>query len=192
LPVKPTKCSVYVKLESVMVDVSVALVQLGFGQVAFFSKSAAVGTGEELSGGTSSLPFSGERLPVVVGAVCTVDLTGTVLPPLLVHVTVAVYDVTNDPVAFALPTPASSYELHVTNPVVELTEHVAVPRWKCVPVGAAAGLIVVVMAAEAAEADKATSIMAIAATSASRFNWSSSLDGLSQIARTRLTVTRLS
>jgi hypothetical protein len=155
-PLKPANVSVYVKLESVMVDVSVALVQLPFGQVAAASKSAAVGSGEELSDGMASLPFSGERLPVLVGAVWTEPWTGTSLPPLLVHVTVAVYVVTNDPVAFVLPTPASSYELHVTNIVVASTEHVAVPTWKWVPCGAFAGLIVVVWAAQAAEAKRAT------------------------------------
>jgi len=162
--VKPSNVSVYVKLESVMVDVSVALVQLPFGQVAAASNSAAVGTGEEVSAGTASRPFSGERLPVVAAAVCTEPWTGTRWPPLLVHVTVAVYVVTNDPVAFALPTPASSYALHVTNPDAS-TEQPMVPVWRCVPVGAAAGSMVVVMAAEAAEAEKATSIIASAAIS---------------------------
>jgi hypothetical protein len=143
-PGKPANVSVYVKLSSVIVPPCSALVQLPFGHVASASNCAAVGTGAELSDGTVSLPFSGERLPVDVGTVCTVDLTGTVLPPLLVHVTVAEYVVANDPVAFALPTPASWYELHVTNIVVASTEHVAVPTWKWVPVGAFAGLIVVV------------------------------------------------
>jgi hypothetical protein len=74
----------------------------------------------------------------------------------LVHVTVAVYVVANDPVAFVLPTPASSYELHETNCVAASTVHVAVPTWKWVPSGAFAGLIVVVTAAQAAEAKRAT------------------------------------
>ena len=60
-PVKPVKCSVYVKLVSAMLDVSVSLVQLPFGQVACLSKSLAVGTGPELSDGTSSRPFFNMR-----------------------------------------------------------------------------------------------------------------------------------
>jgi len=73
------------------------------------------------------------------------------MPPLLVQSTVAEYVVSSAPVAFELPTPASRYELHVTNCVEGSTEHVAdVPAEKWVPVGAAAGLIVVVVAADAA------------------------------------------
>ena len=49
---KPVKVSVYVKLDSVMVESSVSLVQLPFGQVAFFSKAASVGT-PDWSCGTS-------------------------------------------------------------------------------------------------------------------------------------------
>jgi len=148
-PVKPAKCSVYVKLESVIVPPRTDLVQLGFGQVACASNCAFVGTGPEFSDGTVSLPFLGERLPVVVGAVWALALTGTVMPPLLVQSTVAEYVAPSDPVAFELPTPASWYDVHVTNCVEELTEHVAaVPAEKWVPVGAAAGLIVV--AADAA------------------------------------------
>jgi hypothetical protein len=149
-PVKPANVSVYVKLVSAILDVTVDLVQLPFGQVACASKSAAVGTGEDVSDGTESLPFLGERLPVVTGAVWTLDLTGTVLPPLLVHVTVAEYVVSSAPVAFALPTPASSNVLHVTNCVAGSTEQPIVPDWRCVPVGAFAGLIFVVIAADAA------------------------------------------
>ncbi len=130
------------------------LVQLPFGQVAAASKSPAVGTGPEFSAGTLSLPFFGERLPVVVGVVCAVDLTGTSLPPLLVQSTVAEYVVANDPVAFAPPTPASSNVLHVTNKL-ESTVQPIVPDWRCVPVGAFAGLNVVVMAATATDADTA-------------------------------------
>src|SRR5215475_11186913 len=138
-PVKPAKCNVYVKLESVIVPPRTDLVQLGFGQVACASNCAFVGTGEEFSDGTVSLPFLGERLPVVVGAVWTLALTGTVMPPLLVQSTVAEYVVSSAPVAFELPTPASWYELHVTNCVEGSTEHVAdVPAEKWVPVGAAA------------------------------------------------------
>jgi hypothetical protein len=131
------------------------LVQLPFGQVAAASNCAAVGTGPEFSDGTLSLPFFGERLPVVVGVVCAVDLTGTSLPPLLVQSTVAEYVVANDPVAFAPPTPPSSNVLHVTNKVLELTEQPIVPVWRCVPVGAFAGSMFVVIAANAADADKA-------------------------------------
>ena len=66
-----------------------------------------------------------------------------------VQLTVAEYVVSRAPVAFELPTPASWYELHVTNCVEGSTEHVAaVPAEKWVPVGAFAGLIVV--AADAA------------------------------------------
>ena len=148
-PVKPANVSVYVKLESVMLPPCSDLVQLPFGQVAAASNCAAVGTGPEFSGGTVNLPFLGERLPVVVGAVWALDLTGTSMRPLLVQLTVAEYVAPNDPVAFELPTPASWYELHVTNCVEGSTEHVAdVPAEKWVPVGAAAGLIVV--AADAA------------------------------------------
>jgi len=139
------------KLERVIVPPCTDLVQLGFGQVAAASNCAAVGTGEEFSDGTVSLPFLGERLPVVVGAVWTLDLTGTVMPPLLVQLTVAEYVVSSAPVAFELPTPASWYELHVTNCVAVSTEHVAaVPAEKWVPVGAFAGLMVVVEVADAA------------------------------------------
>ena len=151
-PVKPANVSVYVKLESVIDPPCSDLVQLGFGQVACASNCAAVGTGPEFSDGTASLPFLGERLPVVVGAVWTLDLTGTSMPPWLVQLTVAEYVVSRAPVAFELPTPASWYELHVTSPE-ESTEHVAdVPAWKWVPVGAAAGLIVVVADAAAENA----------------------------------------
>ena len=152
---KPANVSVYLKLESVMLPPSSDLVQLPFGQVAAASKSPAVGTGPEFTDGTLSLPFFGERLPVVVGAVCAVDLTGTSLPPLLVQSTVAEYVVANDPVAFAPPTPPSSNVLHVTNKVLELTEQPIVPVWRCVPVGAFAGSMFVVIAANAADADKA-------------------------------------
>jgi hypothetical protein len=154
-PLKPANVSVYVKLESVMVPPASDLVQLPFGQVAAASNCAAVGTGAELSAGTLSLPFFGERLPVVVGAVCTVDLTGTRLPPLLVQSTVAEYVVANDPVAFAPPTPASSNVLQLTDKVLESTEQPIAPDWRCVPVGAFAGLMFVEIAAKATEADKA-------------------------------------
>src|SRR5215469_1761797 len=148
-PVKPANVSVYVKLESATVPPRTDLVQLGFGQVACASNCAFVGTGEEFSDGTVSLPFLGERLPVVVGAVWTLALTGTVVPPWLVQSTVAEYVASSAPVAFELPTPASWYELHVTSCVEGSTEHVAdVPAEKWVPVGAFAGLIVV--AADAA------------------------------------------
>jgi hypothetical protein len=156
-PLKPANVSVYVKLESVMLPPASDLVQLPFGQVAAASNCAAVGTGAELSAGTLSLPFFGERLPVVVGEVCTVDLTGTRLPPLLVQSTVAEYVVANDPVAFAPPTPASSNVLHVTNKVLESTVQPIVPDWRCVPVGAFAGLMFVEIAAKATEAETAIS-----------------------------------
>jgi hypothetical protein len=149
-PVKPANVSVYVKLESVIDPFSNSLVQLPFGQVACASNCAAVGTGEDVSDGTESLPFLGERLPVVTGAVWTLDLTGTICPPWLRHCTVAEYVVFSAPVAFALPTPASSNVLHVTNCVVGSTEQPIVPVWRCVPVGAFAGLIFVTIAADAA------------------------------------------
>jgi hypothetical protein len=143
-PEKPANVSVYVKLESVIVPLCSDLVQLPFGHVACASNCAAVGTGPEFSDGTIRLPFLGERLPVVVGAVWALDLTGTSMPPWLVQSTVAEYVATSDPVAFELPTPLSWYELHVTSCGEPLTEHVAdVPAWKWVPVGAFAGLIVV-------------------------------------------------
>jgi hypothetical protein len=148
-PEKPANVSVYVKLESVIVPPCSDLVQLPFGQVAAASNCAAVGTGPEFSDGTVSLPFLGERLPVVVGAVWTLDLTGTSMPPWLVQSTVAEYVVSSAPVAFEPPTPASWYELHVTSCVEVSTEHVAVPK-KWVPVGAFAGLMVVVEVADAA------------------------------------------
>jgi hypothetical protein len=151
---------VYVKLVSVMVPVSASLVQFPFGQVACASKSAAVGTGEELSEGTVSLPFFGDSDPVVAVAPVTWDLTSTIWPPWLRHWTVAEYVATNDPVAFVLPTPASSYELHVTERPV--TVQVGEPVWTCVPVGAAAALKVVTIAAEAATADSANTSIASA------------------------------
>src|SRR6266516_2856433 len=148
---KPANVSVYVKLESVIDPPCSDLVQLPFGQVAAAKKSAAVGTGPEFSDGTIKLPFLGERLPVVVGAVWALDLTGTSMPPWLVQLTVAEYVAPSDPAAFELPTPLSWYELHVTKSVEVSTEHVAdVPCWKWVPVGAFAGLIVVVEVADAA------------------------------------------
>jgi hypothetical protein len=48
-------------------------------------------------------------------------------------------------VAFVLPTPARVYDEQET--VVPLTAQVASPDLKCVPVGAAAGLMVLVIAA---------------------------------------------
>lgn len=159
-PVKPANVSVYVKLESVIDPPCSDLVQLGFGHVACASNCPAVGTGPEFSDGTVSFPFLGERLPVVVGAVWTLDLTGTSMPPWLVQLTVAEYVVSSAPVAFELPTPASWYELHVTNCVEGSTEHVAaVPAEKWVPVGAFAGLIVV--AADAAVENAMTPASAI-------------------------------
>jgi hypothetical protein len=141
-----------VKLESVIDPPCTDLVQLPFGQVAAASNCASDGTGPEFSDGTIRLPFLGERLPVDVGAVWALDFTGTRLPPWLVQSTVAEYVALSDPVAFELPTPLSWYELHVTSPE-ESTEHVAdVPAWKWVPVGAAAGLIVVVADAAAENA----------------------------------------
>lgn len=166
-PEKPANVNVYVKLESVIVPFCSDLVQLGFGQVAWASNWAAVGTGPEFSDGTVSLPFLGDRLPVVVGAVWTLDLTGTVMPPLLVQLTVAEYFVSSAPVAFELPTPASWYELHVTNCVVGSTEHVAaVPAEKWVPVGAFAGLVVV--AADAVAENAMTPASAIGRGSSRR------------------------
>jgi hypothetical protein len=160
-PVKPANVSVYVKLESVMLPPCSDLVQLPFGQVACASNCAAVGTGPEFSDGTVSFPFLGERLPVVVGAVWALDLTGTSMPPWLVQLTVAEYVVSSAPVAFELPTPASWYELHVTSCVEGSTEHVAaVPAEKWVPVGAFAGLIVVAADATAGNATAATTTVA--------------------------------
>jgi hypothetical protein len=52
-------------------------------------------------------------------------------------------------VAFVLPTPASSNELHETLRLLS-TVQLGVPVWTCVPVGAFAGLNVVVDVAEAA------------------------------------------
>ena len=113
------------KLESVIDPPCSDLVQLPFGHFAAAKKSAAVGTGPEFSDGTIRLPFLEERLPVDVGAVWTLDLTGTSMPPWLVQLTVAEYVVSSAPVAFELPTPLSWYEVHVTNFVEESTEHVA-------------------------------------------------------------------
>jgi hypothetical protein len=168
-PVKPAKVSVYVKLDSVMVESSVSLVQLRFGQVAFASKAASVGTGPDWSCGTASLPFFGLSLPVVVGAVWVWDLTSTIWPPWLRHWTVAEYVAFNVAVAFALPTPASSYGVHVTRPV-ELTEQLIEPVWRCVPVGAFARTMVVVIAARAAGALTRSATVNTVAVIPIRFN----------------------
>src|SRR5919108_5093736 len=88
-PVKPAKSSVYVKLVSAMLDSSVSLVQLPFGQVACASNCASVGAGAEVSEGTVSLPFFGESSPVLDGTFVTWDLTSTIWPPWLRHWTVA-------------------------------------------------------------------------------------------------------
>jgi hypothetical protein len=69
---------VYVYDARVMVLVRVSAVQFPFGQVAMAAKSELEGTGPEVSWGTVSLPFSGDKLPVVVGADCTVDFTSTI------------------------------------------------------------------------------------------------------------------
>jgi hypothetical protein len=156
--VKFAKVSVYVKLDSLMVESSVSLVQLPFGQVAFASKVASVGTEPDWSSGTASLPFFEGRLPVDDGAVWVWDLTSTIWPPWLRHWTVAEYVASNVAVAFVLPTPASSYWVHVTTPAV--TVQPIVPVWRCVPVGAIVGSTVFVIVARATEADKAINSIA--------------------------------
>lgn len=73
----------------------------------------------------------------------------------MMQTTVAEYVTLKFPVALALPTPASSYELHET--LRPLTVQLGEPVWTCVPVGAFAGLNVVVWTAQAAAAKRATS-----------------------------------
>jgi uncharacterized protein YggE len=60
---------------------------------------------------------------------------------------VAEYVTLKSALAFVLPTPASSNELHET--LRSLTVQLGEPVWTCVPVGAFAGLNVVVGAAHA-------------------------------------------
>ena len=74
----------------------------------------------------------------------------------MMQTTVAEYVALRSARALVLPTPASSNELHETLRLL-LTVQVGEPVWTCVPVGAFAGLIVVVWAAQAAEAKRATS-----------------------------------
>src|SRR5215204_2064127 len=150
-PEKPSNVSVYVKPESVMPP-GIVGVQFGLGHVCCARKSASVGAVTE-SEGTVSLPFVGESSPVVLDAVklpwcCPSDG----FPPALMQTTVAEYVALKSAVASVLPTPASSYSLHVT--VRPLTVQLGVPVWTCVPAGAAVGSKVV--AARAAGANKPT------------------------------------
>jgi hypothetical protein len=57
----------------------------------------------------------------------------------------------------------------VTNSVELLTEQVGVPVWTCVPVGAAAALNVVTIAADDDAAERPTTIIASAAIANIRF-----------------------
>ena len=57
-------------------------------------------------------------------------------PPPLMQTTVAEYVADKLAVTLVLPTPASVNPLQVTEPVLELTEQLAVPDLKCVPLGA--------------------------------------------------------
>jgi hypothetical protein len=82
-------------------------------------------------------------------------------PPPLMQTTVAEYVALNDAVALVLPTPASVNPVHVG--ALPETEQLAVPDLKCVPVGAFAGLIVVLDVA-AATAGNATAAATTIAT----------------------------
>ena len=142
-------------------------VQFGFGHVCCARNCCWVGAVDD-SEGTVSLPFFGESWPVVAARLkvpwcCESDG----FPPPLMQTTVAEYVADKFAVAFVLPTPASSYELHET--LRPLTEQLGVPVWTCVPFGAAAGLNVVV--AEAAEAMTSSADSASAAIAHMRFMW---------------------
>ncbi len=125
-PVKPSNDTVYVKLESVMPP-GIVGVQFGLGHVCCARNCCSVGAVTE-SDGTVSLPFFGESWPEVADCVkvpwcCPSDG----FPPLLMQTTVAVYVALKFAVAFVLPTPASSYELHETLRPLTVQVGVGVP-----------------------------------------------------------------
>src|SRR5215467_245503 len=147
-PLKPANDTVYVKFDRLMPP-GIVGVQFGLGHVCCARNCCSVGAVTE-SLGTVSLPFFGDSWPVLFEAVnvpwcCESDG----LPPPLMHTTVAEYVALRFAVAFVLPTPASSKELHETLPLLP-TVQPGVPVWTWVPVGAAAGLNVVLWLAEAA------------------------------------------
>ncbi len=146
-PLKPSNDTVYVKLESVMPP-GIVGVQFGLGHVCCARNCCSVGAVTE-SEGTVSLPFFGESWPELVEVVkvpwcCESDG----FPPPLMQTTVAEYVALKSARALVLPTPASSNELHET--LRPLTVQLGEPVWTCVPVGAFAGLNVVVWLAQAA------------------------------------------
>jgi hypothetical protein len=165
-PLKPTNDTVYVKLESVMPP-GIVGVQFGLGHDCCARKSASDGPVTD-SEGTVSLPFFGESWPVLDEAVkvpwcCESDG----FPPPLMHTTVAAYEAPISAWALVLPTPASSNELHET--LRPLTAQPGEPLWTCVPLGAFAGLNVVVVAADAAEGSANASIIGMASSHRSFF-----------------------
>jgi hypothetical protein len=85
-PVKPAKCSVYVKSVSVSDPPRRVAVQFGFGQLT--APEIAGGDGLTEVAGTVRFPFFGERSPLVELAVTVVVWDSTSEPPLLVQSTV--------------------------------------------------------------------------------------------------------
>src|SRR5262245_18094668 len=109
--VKPSKVTVYVKLRSVTTPPRIFDVQFGFGH------TCGAENGLTESGGTVRRPFFGEIWPLVVEAVKVDvwDSTGLFgLTPGLKQSIVAVYVALRFATACVFPTPAISYELHVT------------------------------------------------------------------------------
>jgi hypothetical protein len=65
---------------------------------------------------------------VEIGALSACDFTSTICPPWFLHWTTAANAASSVACAFALPTPASSYVLHVI--AVPVTEQLGVPDWR--------------------------------------------------------------
>jgi hypothetical protein len=132
--VAPANVTVKVKLSTVIDPGRICGVQFGLGQVC----GAAV-NGFTVSDGIVSLPFFGESVPLLVEAVNVVvwDSTGLFgFTPGLKQSIVAEKVALRSAVAFVLPTPAISNELHVTEefaPTVQLG--VGVPVTRCAPFG---------------------------------------------------------
>lgn len=105
--VKPTKLRVYEKLEIEGVPGNSDLVQFGLGQVAAARNSASDGASAELMSieGTWRFPFFGASARSAASASTTCVFTSTILPPLFLHRTVAVYVTDRSKFAFVLPTP---------------------------------------------------------------------------------------
>src|SRR5712691_1648380 len=119
-------------------------VQFGLGHVCCARNCCSVGAVAE-SDGTVSRPFFGESWPVLVEAVKVPRCCESEgFPPPLMQTTVAEYVALRSACALVLPTPASWNELHET--LRPLTVQPGEPVWTCVPVGAFAGLNIVVLA----------------------------------------------